>query len=344
MMTELRATANSFLSAKPSEQAISSITPKLPPLNKEVSTTITQTGLFDDSLVPHAKLAQIAAINQRMQMAQMESYPYSMQIQRPQNLFNPFPYQFGTFPISMSRPVPNFQMGGQCFPFPGVWPGSQMTQSRMDDKMLPQPIRLPLSSIKSSFSVGENVVPKLVASLPSAFTSPPAELKKKTRNLENSEEEKDESLRVLPVKESTRKLVSGNAYKRRNVYKSVVRHMFSYVRKNRDDILSILKNIGYSIPEIEHAFFKVNYYNDEERQRGGKKRSQNIVKNIVAKNTIYVPILRETLFAMMKRWEDGKYGKVSKRNLTVYKEVCRKYYDETVRLLGKSSEGKTHHL
>ncbi len=158
---------------------------------------------------------------------------------------------------------------------------------------------------------------------------------------EINEEEKEESLRGTPRNSAARRIVGGSAYRRRNVYKSIIRHTFAYVRKNREDIISILQAGGFSMSEIEHAFFKINYYNDEERQAGGRKRSQNIVRNIVAKKSIYVYILCEALNAMLKRWEQGAYGKVTRKNATIYKDVCKKYYDETVRVLGRPAQGKS---
>ena len=336
MRTELRTITNPGVDF--TEQAINPTVQKLPPLSREVSSTVRQT---KDSIIPSTKLPQLAAIDQKISMPQVASFPYPLTFQGSQPIFTQFPYQLGTFSLPLPRLMSSFQIGGQYGPIPSVWPENQMIQpTASDERFFSMPNKLP--SLKANIPSVASTAPKLASSIPSAFTSPLMDSKREADD--DLEEEKDESLRGLPMRDCSRKLINGNAYKRRNVYKSIVRHMFSYVRKNRDDILLILRNLGYSIPEIEHAFFKVNYYNDEERQRGGKKKSQNIVKNIVVKNTIYVPILRETLFAMMKRWEDGKYGKVSKRNLAVYKEVCRKYYDETVRLLGKGSEGKSHLL
>ncbi len=138
--------------------------------------------------------------------------------------------------------------------------------------------------------------------------------------------------------------LSVNAYKRRNVYKSIIRHMYSYIRKNRDDIIAVLEKNNFSVPEIEHAFFKISYLNDLEKQKGKSKKSQTTVKEIMKKRSIYTYILRETLNAMMQNWGMGRTGKISQENLYIYREVCENYYKKTVELLGQSAQGTSYHL
>lgn len=140
------------------------------------------------------------------------------------------------------------------------------------------------------------------------------------------------------------KATSGGAYKRRNVYKSIVRHMFSYIRKNRDGIIKILLAAGYPMNEIEHAFFEVSCYNDLEQQRGNKKQSQTTIRKMVDKPTIYTYILRETLNAMIKGWNEGKHGKVATKNLATYRDVCLAYYNEAVKTITPDVTAPAIHL
>lgn len=161
---------------------------------------------------------------------------------------------------------------------------------------------------------------------------------------EEDKKEEEDSLAFSDDDSNKASFSSSNAYKRRNVYKSIIRHMLSYIRKNRDDILNILKKNGYEMPKIEHAFFKISYYNDQEKQKGNPKRSQATIKKIVGKKRIYTYILRETLNAMIYNWNQGKSGKISSENLTVYREVCDKYYEATVKILGHAAEGTTYFL
>ena len=154
----------------------------------------------------------------------------------------------------------------------------------------------------------------------------------------------DGSLESLEDSFKQKSLLSGKAYKSRNVYKSIVRHLFSYIRKNRDDILRILKDAGFSTTEIEHGFFKINYYNDLEREQSSKKNSQATIKKMASKRTIYAYILRETLNSMLHNWGQGKLGKVSEGNSEVYKDVCKHFYEETVKATGQEAQGRTFSL
>ncbi len=138
--------------------------------------------------------------------------------------------------------------------------------------------------------------------------------------------------------------LSVNAYRRRNVYKSIVRHMYSYVRKNRKDVVRVLELNGFSMSDIEHAFFKISHLNDLERQKGTSKKSQSTIKKMLQRKSIYTYILRETLFAMMQNWKLGKTGKISQENLIIYKEVCEKYYQKTVELLAQTAQGTSYQL
>lgn len=135
-----------------------------------------------------------------------------------------------------------------------------------------------------------------------------------------------------------------STYKHRNVYKSIIRHMYSCIRKQRNVIVSVLQSSGFSISEIEHAFYEIGCYNDMERQKGKKKISQSLVKKIASEKSIFAYVLRESLNSMLKNWEDGKFGRLTKKNVSTYKDVCTKYFNETVKVLGPPAQNTPPHL
>ena len=148
------------------------------------------------------------------------------------------------------------------------------------------------------------------------------------------EEEKEPSLSEQPDAPERKALFGGSAYKRRNVYKSILRHMQSNIRRRHDTLVARLQNAGYTQQAIEHAFFRVSHYNDLESGRGAKQLARGLVNKMIAQKTIYTHILQDTLQALAQDWERGKHGKVSSQNFETYKHACQTYYDETVRLLG----------
>lgn len=148
--------------------------------------------------------------------------------------------------------------------------------------------------------------------------------------------------KVVSGKNELRKnLLEGSSYKSRNVYKSIVHYMSSYTKKNREEILRILCEKGFTSQQIEHAFFKIGEYCDLELNKKAKKTSQTTIRKILSKKTILTYILRETLNAMLKNWDEGKYGKISKKNIEVYKVACGKFYNETVGILGEVAQGNS---
>jgi len=165
--------------------------------------------------------------------------------------------------------------------------------------------------------------------------------------LENAPEEKKEKIKnnedpLNPFAAAEKFPAAGaNTYKHRNVYKSIIRHMFSCIKKNKNDLATILQNSGFSMSEVEHAFYEIGCYNDMERQKGKKKVSQSLVRKIATDKTIYTHILRETLNTMLTNWDLGKFGRLTKKNLGTYKDLCAKYYNETVEALGKPAQGKS---
>jgi hypothetical protein len=148
-----------------------------------------------------------------------------------------------------------------------------------------------------------------------------------------AEEEREDSLSVGPEVPEKKELFTGSAYKRRNVYKSILRHMHAHIRRSREKVLTRLRTAGYTGQQIEHAFYKVGVYNDSERERNNKQRARTLVNKIIAKKNIYAYILQGTLSSLISDWTRGKTGKVSGQNLDTYKDVCKAYYEETVRLL-----------
>ncbi len=161
---------------------------------------------------------------------------------------------------------------------------------------------------------------------------------------EREDSDEEDSLGSAPKNPSYEGFFRGKSYMYRNVYKSILRNMFSYFKNNKDEMMRILIEAGFDTNEIEHAFFKITYYNDNERKKGNKKLSQRIIKKVLAKKSIYLYVLRETLNAMLKNQEQGKLGRVTKRNYESYTEVCKACYEESVRILSQPAQSRTYKL
>eukprot|EP00826_Nyctotherus_ovalis_P036259 TRINITY_DN3200_c0_g3_i3.p1 TRINITY_DN3200_c0_g3~~TRINITY_DN3200_c0_g3_i3.p1 ORF type:complete len:288 (+),score=22.08 TRINITY_DN3200_c0_g3_i3:146-1009(+) len=120
-------------------------------------------------------------------------------------------------------------------------------------------------------------------------------------------------------------------YQYRNVYKSILRHMNTYAIRNKDALIKRLLNAGYKRAEILKKFDRLEYYSELERRKGYRKMSPKLVKYAANYKSPYSYILKETLEEVMKRWNEMKLGKIIKKNLKIYKEVCKKYYETVLK-------------
>jgi len=124
------------------------------------------------------------------------------------------------------------------------------------------------------------------------------------------------------------------AYKRRNVYKSIIRHMFAYIRKNRAAVSCLLNEKGFTPLQIEHAYYKMNLYNDLENQSGNPKKSQMILKKIVKRKCVYSYFLKLTLEYMLSNMDNPDIMKLEPTNKEIYTEVCTRYLKEVNNVIG----------
>ncbi len=122
------------------------------------------------------------------------------------------------------------------------------------------------------------------------------------------------------------------AYKRRNVYKSIIRNMNSFIYKHDKELTKILLESGFAQPEINECFQKVGQWSNLEKRAGTSKKSQAMVEKLLSKTHIATYILKEALKAMIDKWENGRVGRISSHNIAIYKETCEKYYQRTIEL------------
>lgn len=185
---------------------------------------------------------------------------------------------------------------------------------------------LPIFKIPNIEANQEQSIPREIKT---SSDIPPNNIKNEEVKEENKDSDKSES----------RKPICEKAYKRRNAYKSILRHMISHIQKNRDDIFSILRTNNFSEREIEHAFFRLCCLNEaEQKQKGQFQNSQKILKDFSTEKTINSYILRESLKSMERNWKEGKLGRIYKSNIDSYQAIAQSLYQDVVKLLEDSKE------
>jgi len=131
-------------------------------------------------------------------------------------------------------------------------------------------------------------------------------------------------------------LLTSKSYKRRNVYKSIVRHMHTYFKSNKKQIEIMLEKHGFNKEEIENAFANIKEMSDREKCKGKPKRPKSVLSGILSNKNIYVYILKESIGEMINRWGKEKDKKILEKNIEIYKGVCKKYYNKCIGLLEES--------
>jgi hypothetical protein len=172
------------------------------------------------------------------------------------------------------------------------------------------------------------------------ISSQDVKYKYKTSLLAKSEDNQIENIKDLSLTKMHKKLsceilLEGKACKRRNVHKSIIRHMDFCVMKNNQRMTYILARAGYTQSDIEYAYLKVKEYHNSQREKGFKRMAQSIVRNIVAKKNIYTFILRETLREWLEKLEEGKVGRITKEYLSIYKNTLTTFYMESIKVLSE---------
>lgn len=122
-----------------------------------------------------------------------------------------------------------------------------------------------------------------------------------------------------------RALIVGKAYQARNVYKSIIRHIYTYTKRNKAYLRSILDKAGYTEAEIKATFETIHKYNDPKRPKEIERNTQAKVEIMLNAKSPLTFVLREVLQSMLDRWGRGKYGQLTRNNSVIYNATCNKF-------------------
>eukprot|EP00826_Nyctotherus_ovalis_P057773 TRINITY_DN7907_c0_g1_i16.p1 TRINITY_DN7907_c0_g1~~TRINITY_DN7907_c0_g1_i16.p1 ORF type:complete len:191 (+),score=43.31 TRINITY_DN7907_c0_g1_i16:314-886(+) len=142
---------------------------------------------------------------------------------------------------------------------------------------------------------------------------------------------------VSPVGTPVEALSELKAYDKRNVYKSIIRHMSKFTHKYHLHFTATLKREGFLTEEIETAFNKVTSWAEQEKHKGKPKASKKAIEEMLMVKNIYTYMLRETLHFMIQSWQDGRKNRILKKNVEIYKDVCEEYYGRVSELINNQN-------
>eukprot|EP00826_Nyctotherus_ovalis_P005586 TRINITY_DN11268_c0_g1_i4.p1 TRINITY_DN11268_c0_g1~~TRINITY_DN11268_c0_g1_i4.p1 ORF type:complete len:332 (+),score=0.25 TRINITY_DN11268_c0_g1_i4:200-1195(+) len=147
-------------------------------------------------------------------------------------------------------------------------------------------------------------------------------------------------------KQKSDEIAFENSCKYRNVYKSIIRRMSFCIQDDRERMTALLTEAGFttesielnSRKDIEEAFTRLIGCKDMEHKTGNKKMEPHLIKEAVREVKVYTHILGEALKLMLNDWKVEKPGKVAKKNIETYIDVCKVYQGRVKALLDKSCE------
>jgi len=159
---------------------------------------------------------------------------------------------------------------------------------------------------------------------------------------------KDASKNIEKIDASSKKRMNGNiaslsnkpklriamsAYKCRNVYKSIIRHICSYINQKGISMARILKSEGFSEEEIKEAYKCIDQLKKLDKSKGVTKNQKSTISAMIETKSIYTYILKETLQSLIDKWELGEKGKIMEKNIKAYIAVWKVYYKRCSELL-----------
>eukprot|EP00826_Nyctotherus_ovalis_P025108 TRINITY_DN1940_c0_g1_i1.p1 TRINITY_DN1940_c0_g1~~TRINITY_DN1940_c0_g1_i1.p1 ORF type:complete len:390 (-),score=56.34 TRINITY_DN1940_c0_g1_i1:88-1257(-) len=122
-----------------------------------------------------------------------------------------------------------------------------------------------------------------------------------------------------------KELIAGRAYEVRNVYKSIIRHIYNYTRSNKQTLRDHLGSVGYTPEEINSSFDIIQKYNNPSRPKEIERNSQVRVEEMLRVKSPLTHILKKVLLFMLDKWRKGRVGQLATENLNVYYETCKKF-------------------
>eukprot|EP00826_Nyctotherus_ovalis_P025387 TRINITY_DN1967_c0_g1_i10.p1 TRINITY_DN1967_c0_g1~~TRINITY_DN1967_c0_g1_i10.p1 ORF type:complete len:261 (-),score=7.05 TRINITY_DN1967_c0_g1_i10:241-1023(-) len=127
---------------------------------------------------------------------------------------------------------------------------------------------------------------------------------------------------IISVKETGKK----RPIYRRNIFKSILRNLRKYAKKNHKSIVERLREEGYSEQGISDAFFIINNYKKVEEQRGGRQKYRKLLNSIAKEKSIITLILKDSLKHKLTKLDSGNHGRIASQNYKVYRKTYTDFY------------------
>jgi hypothetical protein len=145
-----------------------------------------------------------------------------------------------------------------------------------------------------------------------------------------------ETLPALRKKETTQKKPSAEvpkSYTRRNVCKSILRHIFHNIKKDHENLIKVIEEVGFKDCSAGNAFLELLSFFDINKQKQVYEHAQVVIEKILESKTIHTIILKDSLSKMLEELSNENYTKVKGKNLETYRMMCKFYYERAIKVI-----------
>lgn len=164
------------------------------------------------------------------------------------------------------------------------------------------------------------------ASQASYKTPPPDSEKPRTTEVQQSKDLNSTSPNEEEIPKSFRK---------RNVCKSILRRICRTIKNDRSSILKALKEADCKEQAVDKTIIDLITFSEAKWQKEVCEHAHLIINEMLEKRDIYIFLLKETTSKMLEEWSKGCSGKISEKNLTLYKTICNFYYEKAMEVIQK---------
>ncbi len=152
-------------------------------------------------------------------------------------------------------------------------------------------------------------------------------------DLRRIQEEAFGSLMRRPVHNAKSSPKSGllnlSSKRHRKVYKSIIRHMYSYMKHHKEEVARNLADRGYGMTKIERCFNKISAYSSVANDITYFEECNKLFKKMVKSESTYTVVLEATLKGVL----DDLHKANGEAGLEFYQGVCEDLYKRAVGLL-----------
>lgn len=128
------------------------------------------------------------------------------------------------------------------------------------------------------------------------------------------------------------------SFRKRNVCKSILRRICHGIKNDRASVLKTLKEADCEDCAIDQAMADLIAFSEAKWQKEVCEHAHLVIDKMLEKRDVYTFLLKDTASKMLEEWNKGSNGKISTKNLSLYKTICKFYYEKSMEVIQGSNK------